>query len=318
MLTPDNTIKVLKTLDEGLLEAVTTEMARFTAISHQVQMDILQEFSGVAVEAGGTIPCGLDRVQGLLEKSVGMLRASEIICRVAPSRHPIAAMQKIAEMDPRNIYNLVRNEQLQTIALVISYLTPEKASQLLSMTRPDVRERVIERLATLAPTSVHVVENVAEMLQRKCGSQHAQPVNQTGGIKVAAQLLNAMPRNLSESILVSLKERNSELGDAVRQKMFTFEELGQLEVRTIQKVLQSVDMHNLTVALKTASDKLKTTLLGCISKRAADTIREEIEFMGPLKLRDIEAAQNEIIETARRLEAEGEIDLDEIRNRSRG
>jgi flagellar motor switch protein FliG len=317
MLSPDNAAVILKSLDERELDAVSSEMAKFTTISQELQHQILSEFSTVAVDAGTAISGGPERVQGLLEKSVGLVRASDIICRVSPSRPSVAGMQQIVEMDARHIFNLLRGEQLQTIALVVSYLTPEKASQLLSMLNPELHEQVIERLATLAPTSVEVVGHVAELLQNKCATARVRPLSQTGGVKAAAQVLNALPKNLSKSILLALKERNSELGEAVREKMFTFEELERLDPKSLQKLLQAIDMQTLTIALKTASEKLKNKLLSCISKRAAESVREEMQFMGPVKLREIDAAQLKIIEVVRQLESEGEIDLEELRQEAK-
>jgi flagellar motor switch protein FliG len=203
------------------------------------------------------------------------------------------------------------------MALVASYLTKEKASQLLTLMRPDMREQVIERLARLAPTSIEVVESVAEALQRKIGNSRTRALNQTGGLKVAAQLLNALPKDISKSILVSLRERNSDLAEAVSKKMFTFEELERLDVKTLQKILQTVDLRTLTVSLKTASESLKAKLLSCVSKRAAEGIAEEISFMGPLKLSEIEAARSLIIDTVKQLEGDGEVDLDDMRQAAR-
>lgn len=225
-------------------------------------------------------------------------------------------MEQIVEMDVRHIFNVLRHEQIQTVALVVSYLPPEKASQLLALVRPELREQVIERLATLAPTSIEVVESVAEEIHRKLSANRTRALNQTGGIKVAAQVLNALPKNVADSILLSLRERNADLGEAVLRKMFTFEELERLSPKTLQKILQEIDMRTLAVALKTASDNLKHALLSCISKRAAENVREEISLLGPLKLSQIDGAQMEIIETVRRLESEGSIDLDEIRQKS--
>ena len=313
MLHPDNATRIMKQLGQQELEAVAAEMTRFTAIGQDLQMEILREFSGVAVEAGTAISVEVDGVKSLLEKSVGPFRASDIISRVTPTRPPVAAMQHIAEMDARHIYNQLRHEQPQTIAMVASYLPPEKTSQLLSLMQPEVRDRVIERLATLSPTSAEVVESVVELLHRKVAAHRPRPLNQTGGLKVAADVLNALPKNVSKSILVSLKERNPELGEAVLKKMFTFEELERLNPKTLQKILQTVDTRTLTVALKTASEKLKNSLLSCISKRAAETVREEISFLGQLKAKEIEAAQFQIIDVVRQLEGEGEIDLDELR-----
>jgi flagellar motor switch protein FliG len=164
---------------------------------------------------------------------------------------------------------------------------------------------------------VQVVENVAQGLQSKFGNNRTRSFNQTGGVRVAAQMLNHLPPNMSKSILTSLSEHNAELGEAILKKMFTFEELDRLDARTLQVILQDVDMRLLAVALKTASEKLKKTLLSCISKRAAENILEEISFMGPLRLSEIDAAKSQILETVRRLEAEGEINLEELRQKSR-
>jgi len=317
MLSPENASQLMKSLDEQELEDVAAEMFKLGAVSQELQYEILREFSGVAVEAATAVNGGTDRVKELLEKSVGLFRTSDIIGRVSPHREMVGPMQQIVEMDPRLIYSLLHHEQLQTIVLVMSYLSQEKASQVLAMFSPELREQIIERLATMAPTSVQVVENVAQGLQTKSGNNRNRSFNQTGGVRVAAQMLNHLPQPMSKSILTSLSERNAQLGEAILKKMFTFEELDRLDTRTLQIILQDVDMRLLAVALKTASDKLKKALLSCISKRAAENILEEISFMGPLRLSEIDAAKSQILETVRRLEAEGEINLDELRQKSR-
>lgn len=300
---------ILRNLDQNELETVSTEMARLNFISLEMQRDVLREFTEVALQASTSTRGGMDYVKSALEKSVGAFRASNIVGRVASNRTPVAAMQQIVEMEARHIFNLIKQEQPQTIALVTSYLTPEKSSQLLLMLKPELRDQVIERLATLAPTPIEVVERVVEVINRKLGGNHSRALNQTGGVKNAADLLNAMDKNLSKSLLAGLEERNPELGTAIRQKMFTFEDLVQLEPSAIQKILREIEMRDLALSLKTASDKLKTALLSCISKRAAETVNEEISFMGRLKPRDVEAAQTRIIDAVRRLESEGEIEL---------
>lgn len=309
MLGPDSAAAVMRNLDEHELEAVCSEMAKMSLLSHEVQAEILQEFTEVALSASTSLRGGVDYTQNALEKALGLFKASNVIARVAPTRAPVAAMQQIVDLEPRQIFNLIKQEQPQTIALIISYLTTEKAGQLLSMLRSELREQVIERLATLAPTPIEVVEKVVEVINQKLGSKHTRAFNQTGGVKSAAGLLNSMDKNVSKTLLMSIEERNPELGQAIRQKMFTFEDIAVLDPASLQKILREVDMRDLAVALKTASEKLKTALLGCISKRAAETVAEEMSFMGPLKLKDIEAAQLRIIDVVRRLETEGEIDL---------
>jgi flagellar motor switch protein FliG len=313
MLSAENAAQVLKGLNEQELEAVAAEMAKFTVIPQELQSRILDEFSGVAVQAAAAVTCGVERVQNLLEKSVGLRRASDLMHRVAPTGAPVAAMQPIVEMEPRQIFALLRDEQIQMVALVSSHLPPEKASEVLSLFRPEVCEQIIERLATMAPTTNEVLESVVESLQQKLGKSRGTALSHTGGVRMAAQMLNSLPRNICDSVLLVLKERNVELGEAVRRNMFTFEELYRLDSKTLQRVLQAVDTATLTTALKTASDKVKTKLLSCISKRAAENVREELELMGTVKLRDIEAAQTAVIATVRQLESDGVIDLEELR-----
>jgi flagellar motor switch protein FliG len=302
--------QVMKHLDEHELDGVAAEMAKLRIIPHEIQREVLKEFTGVAVEASTAILGGVAYTQGALEQSVGLFRATNIIGRVAPTRTPVAAMQQIVDMEPRQIYNLLKHEQPQTIALVMSYLGPVKSAQLLVLLRPEIREQVVERLATLAPTPIEVVERVVEVLNHKVGTKHTRALNQTGGMKMAAELLNSLDRNISKTLLIALEERNAELGVGIRQKMFTFEDLLALDPPSLQKVLREIDMRDLAVSLKSASEKLKTALLSCISKRAAETVNEEMSFMGQLKLKDIESAQMRIIEVVRRLESEGEIELD--------
>jgi flagellar motor switch protein FliG len=311
-LTPENSVQIMKSLDEDVLEQVASEMTKITNLSQELQTLVLQEFSPVAVDAGSSVAGGAELTHKLLEKSVGLFRASDIMGRVSPVRAPVAAIQHIIDMDPRRIFNLLRHEQPQTIAMLLSYLTPDKASQVLSLLRPEIRDEIIERVANLAPTTTDVVEDVVEVLHRNSGTQRVRTVNQTGGVKMAAEVLNALPRTVSKSIVGSLSERNSELGEAIRQKMFTFEDLGRMDVRMLQKIMQTVDTRTLTVALRAVSEKLKNTLLSAISKRAADNVRDELEMMEPVKLKEIETAQLEIVAGARRLESDGEIDLNDL------
>ncbi|MGD1086762.1 MAG: FliG C-terminal domain-containing protein [Verrucomicrobiota bacterium] len=316
LLDADNSARIMAQLEESELEEVSAEMAKFSSLSQELQGEILLEFSSVAVEAVTAVAGGADRVKAILEKAVGLFRASDILGRVSSQRPLVAAMSEILEMEPLAIYNALRNEQLQTVVLVVSYLPPDKASQVLNLVRPELRELIIERLATLAPTSMEVVESVAESLRSRLTGGRACAVSHTGGVKVAAQVLNALPKNITDSILTALKERNAELGEAVLKKMLSFEQLERLDTKTLQKILQEVDFRTLAVALKTAPANVKNKMLSCISKRAAENVREEISFLDSLKVSQIDAAQMEIIEIVRRMESEGTIDLEDIRRKS--
>ena len=313
MLGEESAAQILKTLERHELDAVSAEMAKLDMVPQELQQQILQEFSDVAVQAGTSLRGGVAFARNSLEKALGAFRASDIVSRVAPAHSPVASMPGIADMDARQIFNLVRHEQAQTIALVLSYVTPEKAAQVFALLRPEQRDQIIERLATLAPTPVEAVEKVIAVLTARLGVRQTRALSQTGGVKTAADILNAMDKAQSKSLLLNIEQRNPDLTEAIRQKMFTFEDLATLDSPTLQRVLREVDMRDLAVALKTASDKLKSLLLASISKRAAESIKEEIAFMGPIKLRDIESAQLRVIDIVRKLESEGEIDLGESR-----
>ena len=317
ILGPESAAQMLKGFDEREIEAISLEMSRLTVLSQESQQEILREFTDVAVEASTALLGGVNFARTALEKSVGLFRASDILSRVAPSPASLPAMQQIADMDARELFNLLRAEQPQTIALILSYLNSEKCSQFLMLLPGELRDLVVERLATLAPTPVEVVERIVDVLGKKAGAKTARALNQTGGLKTAADILNSIDKAAGQNMLNQLEKRNPELSQAIRQKMFTFDDLGLLDTASLQKVMREVDMRDLAVSLKTAGDKIKKALLSSISKRAAETVREEISFLGPLKKKEIEAAQLRIIDSVRKLEADGEIDLGAVTGHNR-
>jgi flagellar motor switch protein FliG len=313
MLGPDSAGQILKQFQPRELEAVSREMARFNLITHRQQQEILQEFSEVAIAASTSISAGVEVTRNTLERALGSFKASDVMGRVVSTRAPLGAMQTIADMDPRHIFNLIRDEQAQAITFVVSHLSPEKAAQVLGMLRTEQRDMVIDRLATLAPTPVEVGEKVVDVLNAKLGVKQTRAMAQTGGITSTADVLNAMDKAVSREMLASMEERNPELSTAIRKKMFTFEDLLLFEAPVIQRIMREIDMRDLTLALKKSSEPLKRLMLSNISRRAAESVQEEIMFLGHVKLRDVEAAQFRIIDAVRKLEADGEIDLDEAR-----
>lgn len=312
ILGPETAAQILKALPPSELEVVSAEMAKLPVITHEMRAAILNEMSEVVFAATTSLRGGVEFTQSALEKAVGAYKATDIINRVSPTTSSTAA-QRLREMEARPLFNLLKEEQPQTIALVVSYLRPEKASELLCLLKEELRDQVIERLAVLEATPVEVVEKVADVLQRRLSGKTTRGLNQTGGVKSAANLLNALNKTLSKTILTAIEERNAELGAAIRQKMFTFTDLATLDTASLQKIMREVDMRDLALALKKAEEPLKVKLLGAISKRAAETVNEEMAFMTSVKLKEIEAAQLRIVEVLRKLENDGEIDLDAIR-----
>jgi flagellar motor switch protein FliG len=313
MLGPESASQILKQFTPREIEAISREMTRFNMITLEQQEDILAEFSEVAIAASTSLTAGIEVTRNTLEKALGTFKAGDILNRVVPTRAPVGAMQSIADMDARHLFNLIKDEQVQTIAFVMSYLPSEKAAQLFALVRPEQRDRILERLATLAPTPLEVAEKVVDVLNAKLGIKQTRAFSQTGGVTSAADILNAMDKAVSRSLLTGIEERNPELCQAIRKKMFTFEDLLLFSPQVIQRIMRETDMRDLSLALKKASDPLKKLLLSNISRRGAEAVREEMSMLGPVKVRDVEAAQFRIIDAVRKLEIEGEIDLDESR-----
>lgn len=309
MLGPESAAVILKQFQPREVDAISREMARFNLITREQQREILSEFSDVAVSASTSVSAGIEATRSTLERAFGSFKASDVLSRVTSTRAPIGAMQAIADMDPRHIFNLLRDEHVQAITFIISYLSAEKAAQVLNLLRVEQRDQVIERLAILAPTPVEVGEKVVDVLNAKLGVKQTRALTQTGGITSVADLLNAMDKNVSRGLLTHIEERNPDLFQAIRKKMFTFEDLLLLEPPYVQRIMREIDTRDLTIALKKVSEPLKKLLLSNISRRAAETVQEEMAFLGQVKMRDIEAAQFRIIDTVRKLEAEGEIEL---------
>jgi len=313
MLGSESASVILRQFQQREIEAISREMARFTLITRSQQEQILREFSDVAVAASTSISAGAEITRHTLEKALGSFKASDVMGRVTTTRAPLGSMQVIAEMDPRQIFNLIREEQVQVVTFVVSHLSPEKAAQVLNMLTPEKRELAIERLASLAATPVEVAEKVVEVLNTKLGVKQTRAMSQTGGVTTVADVLNAMDKTISRDVLTNLESRNPELTMSIRKKMFTFEDLLLLSGSSVQRIMREIDMRDLTVALKKASTPLKNLLLSNISRRAAESVQEEIAFLGSVKARDVEAAQFRIIDAVRKLEAEGEIDLEDAR-----
>ncbi len=314
MLGPESAAEILKQFQPREIESISREMTRFSLITREQQEEILHEFSEIAVAASTSISAGVDVTRSLLEKALGNFKASDILGRVLPNRVSVGALQTIADMDTRSIFNLIRDEQPQTIAFVASHLAPEKAAQVFGLLRPEQRGPIIERLATLAPTPVEVAEKIVHVLNAKMGVKQTRVLSQTGGVTSAADILNAMDKSISRTLLSGVEEQNPELFQAIRKNMFTFEDLLVLNSQYIQRIMREIETRDLALALKKASEPLKKLLLSNISRRAAEGVVDEMTSLGPVKVRDVEAAQLRIIDAVRKLEAEGEIDLDDARS----
>ncbi len=307
----DAAAEIMKNFDDNERELVCTAMANLPLLDSNQQGAVLQEFTLMAVEARNSISGGVDFTRSVLEKSVGLFKAAEIIGRVGTARTSVATMQQIIDLDSSQICNLLKEEDAQTIALVTSYLSATKGSEVLMGLPERQREIVVEKLATLESTPIEVVETLGEVLSAKVGDKVSRALNQTGGEKSAAAVLNAMNKEDRKKLLDNIDERQPDLVRSIRMKMFTFDDLVHLDVKTMQKIMREVEADKLAIALKAATTSLRDAMLGALSKRAAENVNEEIEGLPDnLSMRNIESAQNSIIDVVRQLETEGEISLE--------
>ena len=310
LLGEDTAAAMIKSFDDNERELVCAEMANLPMMDQEQQGQVLQEFTEMAIAASSGVTGSVDYTRKVLEKSVGLFKAAEIIGRVGTARTSVSTMQQIIDLDAVAICNLIKDEEPQAIALIISYLSASKGSEVLIILPESVRELVVEKLATLASTPIEVVETLGEVLSSKVGERVSRALNQTGGEKSAAAVLNAMGKEQRADILNNIDERNPDLVRSIRMKMFTFDDLGTLDAKTLQTIMREVDASKLAVALSAATESLQEAMLGALSKRAAETVADEIENMGKVSLREIEASQNSIIDIVRQLESDGEISLE--------
>ena len=307
----DAAAEIVKNFDDNERELVCAEMANLPLLDSSQQGEVLQEFTEMAVEARSGISGSVDFTRAVLEKSVGLFKAAEIIGRVGTARTSVASMQQIIDLDSTSITNLLKEEDAQTIALVLSYLSAAKGSEVLMGLPERQREIVVEKLATLESTPIEVVETLGDVLSSKVGERVSRALNQTGGEKSAAAVLNAMSKDDRKKLLDNIDERQPDLVRSIRMKMFTFDDPQTLDVKTMQKIMREVDAGQLAIALKAATTTLRDAMLGALSKRAAENVNDEIEGLPDnLSMRAIESAQNGIIDVVRQLETEGEISLE--------
>lgn len=308
---PEVAAELIKHFDDQEIELVCREISSFALVDQKVQERVIEDFSDIIGESLGAILGGAGFARQTLELAKGDYKATNLLSRIAPVGNSMEVIAEISEMEPRQIHNLVRGEQAQTIAFIISHLNQEKAASLISMLTTEDREEVIERIGTMETTSLEHVGRVVQQLRKHFDTKHKPTMHQSGGVRSVADLLNLMDKESSKSLLIKLEERNPTLGAAIRRKMFSFEDLIRLDAGDLQRVSRELEMSDLVVALKTANPALQQALLGSVSKRAAEAIKDEMAMLGPVRLKDVEAAQDRIIQVVRRLEEEGEITLDQ-------
>ena len=307
---PEAAAEVLKQFGDPEIELLCREMSTLSIIPQSAQRQVIEEFSSVVAQSATSALGGLAYAQRTLAIAKGDYKASAIIGRVGPVGTSVDVIKDISEMEGRQIFNLIKYEQPQTISFVLSYLDSAKSSEVFALLGPELREEVLERLGTIESTSLDLVGKISHSLGKHFDSKVRPAFHRSGGVRAVADLLNQLDKEMSKGLLARLEERNAQLSAAIRKKLFSFEDISRLQPADLQRVLREVDSANLAISMKSASEALREKIFGSISKRAAESLKEEVELLGPVRFKDVEAAQDTIIQAVRRLEEEGQISLE--------
>lgn len=303
---PENVAsEVLRYLDSAEIERLSTCIARMGTIPSEVVDTTINGFIQMAVQGAGAISLGKEYAESLISKVLGEDKAKTIVSRMSESEG-FRSLELLEDLDPKTLTDLTRNEHPQTIALILSHLSPEKAGNILTNLPEELRAEVVLRISNLERVPPDVVSEVAEMLESEVKSMGGVG-HQLGGIKTVADILNQMDRAAESSILTKIEETDPKMADDIRQLMFIFDDLVLIDDRGIQEVLKEISSDDLAKALKTASESVKEKIFKNMSERAAEMLNEDIEDMGPIRLSEVEKAQQAITQVALRLEEEGKI-----------
>ena len=308
---------LVRSFADGELEAVCREMAKLPVIDHDAREDALAEFSSLVDMGYESALGGTSYVRGTLELARGEHRAAYLLEKVAPSggQPGGATLAQFEGMDTRQIFSLLKGEQAQTVAFLLSQVDLSKAGEILRMLEPEQRAEVLERLGEMGSTSPEVVQRLAHQLNRRADPQKpaaSPPTQRSGGAPFVASLLKTMDKDTSRSLLDVLQGRNAALSDTIRKKLFGFDDLATLTPSDLQRVLRDVESVDLATSLKgPKGESMLKTVAGVMSKRAAEGLVEEVGLLAAVRPKDQEAAQDRVLAIVRRLEEQGEITLDQ-------
>jgi len=298
--------EIFKYLREDEIETLTFEIARLETIDSEQKDTILQEFQELMMANQFISTGGIDFARELLEKSLGSQKAIDIINRLTSSLQ-VRPFDFIRRTDPTHLLNFIQQEHPQTIALILAYLEPAKASVILQNLPHEVQSDVARRIATMDRTSPEVLREVERVLEKKLSTLSSEDYSAAGGVESIVEILNLVDRASEKQIIEQLEDEDPELAEEIKKRMFVFEDIVMLDDRSIQKVMREVDSQELAKALKSVDTEVQDKIFRNMSKRAAGMLKEDMEYMGPVRLKDVEEAQQKIVSIIRHLEDTGEI-----------
>ncbi len=297
---------IMKRLSEAEVDTLTYEIARLDKIRPEDKEKVLQEFQELMMAQEFISRGGIDQARAILEKALGTQKAIDIVNRLTSSLQ-VRPFDFVRRQDPAQLLNFIQNEHPQTIALILSYLDAPKSALIMSSLPHQIQADVTRRIAKMDRTSPEVLREVERVLERKLSTLSNEDYTMAGGVDVVVEVLNNVDRSTEKSIIEALEEEDPELAEEIKKKMFVFEDIVLLDDKAIQKVLRELDNQDLAKALKAVDTEVQEKIFRNMSKRAAALLREDMEFMGPIRLKDVEEAQQKIVNIIRKLEEDGEI-----------
>ena len=305
-LGPDVASRVYKNLDESTIEMLTMEIAGLRKIPSNQREEVLREAQELLLAKEYMTQGGVDYAKQLLEAALGPERAQDILRRITASLQ-VRPFDFIRQTDPQQVLAFVQNEHPQTIALIVSYMEPKQAAQVMGGLPPKLQAEVAKRIATMERVTPDVLREVERVLERKVSTILSQDFTIAGGIDALVAIVNNADRATERNIMERLEEEDPELAEEVKKRLFVFEDILGMDDRSLQRVLRDVDMKDVALALKGASEALREKFFKNMSKRAAEMLKEDMEYMGPVRVRDVEEAQQKIVNVIRAIEDAGEI-----------
>lgn len=305
-LGPEKSAKIFKHMNDEEIEQLTLEIANIRMIPSERMDEIFREFFEMCLARHFIGKGGIAYAREILEKAYGSEKTNEIISRISASLQvrPFDFMRKT---EPSQLLNFIQGEHPQTIALVLAYLDPQKASSILGSLPTDRQAEVAKRIALMDTTSPEIIKEVENVLERKLSAIGPQELSNAGGVRSVVQILNLVDRGTEKTILEALEVQDPELAEDIKKLMFVFEDIILIDDRSVQRMLRDVESQDLSLALKGSSPEVTNKIFNNMSSRAAEMLKEDIELMGPVRLRDVEEAQQRIVNVIRHLEETGEI-----------
>ncbi|MGI6203438.1 MAG: flagellar motor switch protein FliG [Eubacteriales bacterium] len=304
----ENASEVFKYLHEDEIEKLTTEIATMPAVSAEVVESTMEEFYNLCLAQTYVTEGGIEYARAILEKSLGVAAATSILNKISKALQ-VKAFDFIYKVDPKQLLVILQNEHPQTIALILSYCSPDQASAILSELPRDVQIDVVERVAKMDSTSPEVIRDVEKLIERKLVMSESVDMTEIGGKKFIATVLNSTDRSTEKFIMEELTKKDPALSEEIRNCMFVFEDIASLDPIDIQRLLQNIDIGDLTIALKGASKEIVEAFFENMSVRMRETVEEETKYLRGVRLSDVEDRQQKIVNIARKLADQGEIHI---------